>query len=152
MAKAIARSETDTTHFQPKATSTVFHKRYPVHSFDDGFGLYQLTNPVPSRNQIWNWKQNADSALTLLAAKLQQAKAKLGAHPGYTNAQLRLETYAKWNGGNYHVWNGSAWIEDPDYVCGCDSNPRKGKKANDPSAPCLYIAQCYANVTHSLEY
>ncbi|MBA4148847.1 MAG: hypothetical protein H0X66_12095 [Verrucomicrobia bacterium] len=156
MAKAIARSETNTTHFEPKKTATTFHKRYPKRSFDNGYGVFQLTNPIPTREQIWNWKKNTDAALILLATNRQAAKAKLDQHPGYTNVQLRLETYAKYNGGNtggnYHVWNGSAWIEDPDYVCGCDNTMRKGKKKNDPSAPCLYLSQCYANVTHRLEY
>ena len=35
----------------------------PLVSFDNGYGLGQLTNPVPSYEQIWNWKAQTKKIL-----------------------------------------------------------------------------------------
>jgi hypothetical protein len=32
----------------------------PLRSYDNGFGLYQLTDPKPTLDQLWNWKANVD--------------------------------------------------------------------------------------------
>ena len=112
--------------------------------------MYQLTDPVPNRNEIWNWKANTDAALILLAQKKQLAKNKLDAHPGYTDTQLRLETYAKWNAGFYHVWQNNQWIEDPSVICGCNGL-RNGQTVGPPLGPCTHIAQCFADAVHSNE-
>jgi len=33
---------------------------YPVLSGDNGYGMFQLTDPSPTDTQIWNWKLNVD--------------------------------------------------------------------------------------------
>ena len=35
----------------------------------------------------------------------------------YTQDKLRRETIRRWNGGSYHVWNGQAWVRNPNIVC-----------------------------------
>ena len=30
----------------------------PVVAFDKGYGMAQLTKPVPTYEQVWNWKEN----------------------------------------------------------------------------------------------
>src|SRR3984885_4625898 len=42
---------------------------HPIKSFDNGYGMCQLTAPVPSFTQIWNWKLNVDGGLALFAGK-----------------------------------------------------------------------------------
>ena len=31
---------------------------FPLKSYDNGYGIFQLTMPVPTCDQIWNWKSN----------------------------------------------------------------------------------------------
>ena len=40
----------------------------PIKSFDDSYGMCQLTTPTPSFEQIWNWKNNVDGGLALFAS------------------------------------------------------------------------------------
>jgi hypothetical protein len=37
----------------------------PIKSFDNGYGMCQLTTPVPTFDQAWNWKLNVDGGLKL---------------------------------------------------------------------------------------
>lgn len=37
----------------------------PNESFDGGFGIFQITNPKPTAQQIWSWKANPLFALDL---------------------------------------------------------------------------------------
>src|SRR5690606_2791196 len=41
----------------------------PIKSFDNGYGMCQLTTPTPTFEQVWNWKRNVDGGLTLFAQK-----------------------------------------------------------------------------------
>lgn len=155
MLKAIARVETDTTHYSATAIPPiVFHKRYPVHSADNGYGVFQLTNPQPSRAQIWNWQENATGAYAILQVKEADAIRYLNAHPGYTAFQLKMETYCRYNGGFYHVWDGNAWVRNPDVICNCGNpaNPRKGTLKSNPQSLCQVRGVCYADYTLTQEY
>lgn len=89
----------------------------PKVSFDGGYGISQLTAPPPTLAQCWNWKRNVDGGLALLGVKRRNATAYLGAHGSYTHTQLRLETVARWNGGAYHQWDGSAWVRPANIIC-----------------------------------
>ena len=90
----------------------------PVHSFDGGFGMAQLTNPVPSFAQVWNWKLNVDGALSLFAQKRVAAQAYLSRKGSYSESQLVHETVSRWNGGSYHVWDPpKGWIRKPAIFC-----------------------------------
>lgn len=42
---------------------------YPLVSSDGGFGVYQLTNPIPDYSQIFNWKENVNEGVRRLVLK-----------------------------------------------------------------------------------
>lgn len=116
----------------------------PLGSFDGGFGLCQLTNPVPTYRQCWSWKQNVRAGLALMAEKRRFAINHL-ARSGrtYTQDQLRRETTARWNGGAYHVWDGQAWVRNPDILC--DPNTGNiGWNLTDPDNAGLTLQQLRA--------
>ncbi len=41
----------------------------PNASFDFGFGIFQLTAPRPTAQQLWSWRANCDAALRLIEEK-----------------------------------------------------------------------------------
>jgi len=169
MLTAIAKVEGfgSPTQFEPKRgdkkLSNAFHYRCSLYEVaHGGYGLLQLTNPVPSRDQIWNWKSNISGGLAHLNSAITAATNYLNTHPNppITPLQIRLETYAKYNGGNgafFHVWQNNAWIEDPRFKCNCNGVLRKGIEVHIPPHPappvgtCRPIAQCYAEYAHSLD-
>jgi hypothetical protein len=91
----------------------------PIKSFDGGYGMAQLTEPTPSYEQVWNWNLNVDGGLSLFQSKISAAKAYLSQHGTYTQDQLQYEAVCRWNGGSYHVWDGTAqaWQRNPDVLC-----------------------------------
>jgi hypothetical protein len=92
----------------------------PIKSFDHGYGMCQLTNPVPTFEQVWNWKLNVDGGLTLFAQKRASAITYLSqGGRTYTADQLRYEAVCRWNGGPYHQWDakGGAWIRPSHVLC-----------------------------------
>lgn len=92
----------------------------PIKSFDNGYGLCQLTTPAPSYEQIWNWKLNVQGGLALFASKREAAIAYLGqSNRTFTPEQLRYESVCRWNGGAYHTWNQQAgqWVRNPNILC-----------------------------------
>ena len=92
----------------------------PIKSFDNGYGMCQLTTPAPTFAQIWNWKLNVEGGLSLFAQKRAAATAFLSqsARP-YTADQHTKETVCRWNGGSYHEWSAatSAWIRKANILC-----------------------------------
>jgi hypothetical protein len=95
----------------------------PVRSFDNGYGMAQLTSPVPTYEQVWNWKLNIDGGLNLFAQKRAAAIAYLSqSNRTYTEDQVKYEAVCRWNGGSYHVWDdkAGAWVRNPNILC--DSN------------------------------
>ena len=90
----------------------------PVVSFDGGVGLCQLTDPPPTPTQTWDWRANLAAGLALFAAKRAAAERRLGADGRrFTAAQATREAVCMWNGGDYHVWDGAAWVRPPAIVC-----------------------------------
>jgi hypothetical protein len=92
----------------------------PVKSFDNGYGMAQLTTPAPTYDQVWNWKKNIDAGLVLFGQKRSAAVAYLSqSSRSYTTDQLKYETVCRWNGGSYHVWDSktNAWVRNPDILC-----------------------------------
>jgi hypothetical protein len=92
----------------------------PVVAFDKGYGLTQMTNPAPSFEQVWNWKENVKAGVGLYQQKQALAKAHLSQQGRtYTSEQLRLETWTRWNGGSYFVWDsaGKTWIRNDNLLC-----------------------------------
>ena len=92
----------------------------PMRTFDHGYGMCQLTHPIPSFEQVWNWKHNVDGGLALFAEKHALAKHYLGQNGrSYTAQQLTYEAVCQWNGGSYHSWNAQtgAWVRTPTILC-----------------------------------
>jgi hypothetical protein len=92
----------------------------PVKSFDNGYGMCQLTSPAPTFDQVWNWKLNVDGGLTLFGQKRTAAISYLTqSSRTYTADQLKYETVCRWNGGSYHVWDSkaAAWARPSNILC-----------------------------------
>jgi hypothetical protein len=90
----------------------------PIKSFDNGYGMAQLTSPAPSYEQVWNWKSNIDGGLTLFGQKRAAALTYLTqSNRTYTSDQLKYEAVCRWNGGSYHTWDGTKWVRNPDILC-----------------------------------
>lgn len=98
-----------------------FNKRgEPVKSFDNGYGLCQLTTPVPKYDEVWNWQHNIAAGLKLFGKKRDAAIAYLSQDKRtYTADQLKYETVCRWNGGSYHEWDSkaSAWVRKSGILC-----------------------------------
>ena len=95
-------------------------KREPIKSFDNGFGMCQLTTPMPSFEQVWNWKSNVDGGLALFAQKRAGAIGYLGqSNRSFTADQVKFETVCRWNGGSYHEWDATAakWVRKSTLLC-----------------------------------
>jgi hypothetical protein len=92
----------------------------PIKSFDNGYGMCQLTTPRPSFEQVWNWKLNVDGGLRLFDQKRASAIAYLSqSNRTYTGDQLVREAVCRWNGGAYHAWDNKAaqWVRSPNILC-----------------------------------
>ena len=92
----------------------------PIKSFDNGYGMCQLTTPAPTFEEIWNWKKNVDGGVKLYLAKQSIARTYLSqAGRTFTDSQLQHETVCRWNGGSYHVWDakGLAWVRNANILC-----------------------------------
>lgn len=93
--------------------------REPIVAFDGGYGLTQLTDPKPKYNEAWDWKANIRTGVELYHAKRKEAENYLtGGKKGkrsYTEEQLQLETWCRWNSGRYHEWDeeNKQWIRNP---------------------------------------
>lgn len=92
----------------------------PIVAFDKGFGITQMTNPVPSYEQVWNWKANILAGSSIYKDKVRIAKKYLGqAGRTYTDDQLRHEVFSRWNGGSYHEWDrvSTSWVRKKNLLC-----------------------------------
>ena len=92
----------------------------PVKSFDNGYGMCQLTTPTPSFEQVWNWNLNIDGGLKLFEQKRTAAIAYLSqSGRTYTDDQLQHEAICRWNGGSYHSWDAKAggWVRPANILC-----------------------------------
>ena len=143
----------------------------PIKSFDNGYGMCQLTTPIPTIEQAWNWQRNVDGGLQLFEAKRIAAIAFL-AQSGrpYTADQVKYETVCRWNGGSYHQWDATAksWVRPSHILCdtktgniGWEMNEseNKGKTETElhardsssfssppgPGAKWKYLGVCYAD-------
>jgi hypothetical protein len=92
----------------------------PIKSFDNGYGMCQLTTPIPTFEQVWNWTLNVEGGLKLFAQKRASATTYLSQNGrSYTDDQLKYETVCRWNGGSYHEWDRAAsqWVRHPNILC-----------------------------------
>jgi hypothetical protein len=154
LATKIFRQETDFRHF--------FSDGEPLVSFDNGYGLGQATEPVPSFEQVWSWRAHVKYIIELvIKEKRALAKKYLDKHGSYSNEDLDMETLVHYNGANYHylVWNKSEkkWMENDRVLCDpeqsntgwdLDDTENKNKtlqqlRANEGAKP-KYTGRCYA--------
>lgn len=95
----------------------------PIVAFDKGYGITQMTNPAPTYEQIWSWKENILGGSEVYKDKVRAAKKYLAQQGrAYTDDQLRYEVFSRWNGGSYHQWDSVAevWVRKKSILC--DSN------------------------------
>ncbi len=95
-------------------------KGYPIKSFDNGYGMCQLTSPAPTYEEVWNWKKNVDGGVKLYQIKQNSARNYLSQSARtFTDSQLKYETICRWNGGAYHVWDATAlaWVRNGNILC-----------------------------------
>ncbi|MES2614078.1 MAG: PAAR domain-containing protein [Bdellovibrionota bacterium] len=103
----IINQESHYKHFDSK------YDHEPLTSFDNGFGLCQLTKPKPDYEHIWNWNLHLDAGIELLSEYKHEAEKYLSSKcktdkPNsitYTDDQLKRETISRWNGGVYYKWD-----------------------------------------------
>jgi hypothetical protein len=101
----------------------------PLVSFDNGYGMGQLTNPEPTYEQAWNWKATTKQIMEKRLPQCREiAKKYLDQHPGYTDDMLDLETLVPYNGmakkQRYHNWDPTAkkWIVNDNVLCDPDQS------------------------------
>ena len=109
---------------------------FPLYSqaLDNGYGIFQLTNPQPTYNQVWNWKANVDqgvviinskrtAAINWMARQRSQAQNQTGSSVPVPNEQVgpncffsdsstititdavAIKQYNGASGGNYCAWD-----------------------------------------------
>lgn len=148
MLEAVAETESEFRHFAQGTPGSTSIDGYPLEAGDHGYGVMQLTDPPPTRVQIWNWQENIDRALTGYVRPCWNAGSNwLNSHPenpgGITDEMRRLETYARYRGGvnpnnvgvmTYHFWDDEIEGATPCWTrrfVGCGypcSNPRAGQQ------------------------
>lgn len=84
----------------------------PLFGPPHGFGVMQIDNPPATARQIWDWKDNVRAGIALFNQKKEDARTYPARvrknHPtatDFTPAQLKLETYQRYNGGGYWQWD-----------------------------------------------
>lgn len=151
IAKKAFQQETSYSHF--------YSDNEPLVSFDNGYGIGQITNPKPSYSEAWNWKDHIKTVMNkFIPDKRNKAKSYLSSKGinSYTEDQYDVETLAFYNGaGRFHKWNEETkkWEENPDHICDPDSNKtwlknefpslssEELKKSNEKPK---YTGHCYA--------
>jgi hypothetical protein len=154
LAKKIFRQESKFCHF--------FSDNQPLMSFDNGYGLGQATEPAPTFEQVWNWKEHVKYIVTVvIKEKRSAAKKYLDKYGGYTKDDLDTETLVYYNGANYHylVWDSTQkkWQENKDILCdseqsnsGWDIKKAANKEKsltqlrNGEGGNPVYTGRCYA--------
>lgn len=63
----------------------------PILSFDCGFGTFQLTDPKPSIEEMWDWKKSVEAAKDIIISKKSTVKSKI---------LTELTKVDKWNKDN----------------------------------------------------
>lgn len=146
----------------------------PIVSFDQGYGITQMTQPAPSYEQVWSWKANIQGGSSIYQEKAQAAKKYLGqAGRAFTDEQLRFEVLSRWNGGAYHQWDATSlqWVRKQNLLCDSatgnvgwsmsngknqdkteselhardQATYKKGSKGQSAEHPWVYSGVCYAD-------
>lgn len=162
-------------HHEAKGKQFINADGEPVVAFDKGFGMAQLTKPKPTYDQAWDWKENVRAGLGLYQTKRKEARLYLAGNgkDSFTDEQLQLETFSRYNGGVYHKWDPKEkqWVRNPAILCdestgniGWNTTESenssksedelhkrdvgvygKGKKGQSKDHPWTYTGVCYAD-------
>lgn len=91
----------------------------PIVSFDQGYGMAQMTNPAPDYTTTWSWKENVKAGSDLFQTKREQAIRHLSQQGTYTDEMVEREAIALWNGGYYYKWDDttSSWVRKYNHLC-----------------------------------
>ena len=124
LARKIFQQESGYSHF--------YSDDMPLVSFDNGYGLGQATNPIPSYEQVWNWKAHVHYIVqAVIHGKRASARRYLDSHGNYTDDHLDTETLVYYNGANahYYVWDvrSGRWIVNGNVLC----DPRQSNSGWD---------------------
>ncbi|GBE54830.1 MAG TPA: hypothetical protein ENG83_02095 [Nitrospirae bacterium] len=151
--RVIAYIEARHRHFYPSIYGEPNGAIYPRENElgDGGFGVMQLTDPIPTYEQIWNYKLNIDAGVELIRSKLEQARGypefvrtigcttppqgdtyfcrpiqkKYPDATDFNSYELRMDTYSLYN-SDWHYWK---WIviDEKRGIKGWQSRHPKGK-------------------------
>ncbi|MGH6648445.1 hypothetical protein [Aquabacterium sp.] len=154
ISKKIFQQESKFRHF--------YSDDMPLVSFDNGYGLGQITNPEPTYEQVWNWKAHVKHVVTSFVKDLRKKSERyFSSHPGGTEDQIDTETLVFYNGANhhYHVWSETSktWVVNVNVICdptqsnkgwnGVDAK-NKGLSLADlqggKGSTAVYTGRCYA--------
>lgn len=108
----LAKHETHVKHF-------INSDGQPILSFDNGYGMTQVTNPPPDYNTVWNWKANVEAGRDLFQQKVDDARKHLSEYGNFTEDMVQREAIALWNGGFYYRWDTQAnsWVRQYNHLC-----------------------------------
>jgi hypothetical protein len=134
----------------------------PLVSFDNGYGLGQITNPEPTYEQVWNWKAHVKQVVASFVKDLRKKSERyFSSHAGATEDQIDMETLVFYNGANHHyyVWSedSKSWVVNSNVVCdptqsnkGWNMTDSKNEKLSlvdlqgKKGAEAIYTGRCYA--------
>ncbi|HIE8865396.1 TPA: hypothetical protein ACXP4I_000199 [Klebsiella variicola] len=91
----------------------------PIVSFDQGYGMVQMTNPAPDYTTAWSWKENVKAGSDLFQTKREQAINHLSQHGTYSDEMVEREAISLWNGGYYYKWDSrsNSWVRKYNHLC-----------------------------------
>lgn len=126
LVKKIFKQESKTKHF--------YSDEMPLTSFDNGYGLGQLTNAPPTYEQIWSWKKHVNEVMSVrIPTHRKKARDYLAVHGSFDQAMLDLETLTSYNGlahkQHYHNWDAQKkqWLVNDNVIC----DPNQSNKGWD---------------------
>lgn len=111
-------------HFWPSFFGEPKASIYPIENStgDGGFGVMQLTNPIPTYRQIWHWKDNVDAGINVIKDKIHDAsngaegfpQRQRNKHPdfkldNFSPGQLKMDVYSLFRGGHYWMATETGW-------------------------------------------
>ncbi|EKK5244494.1 hypothetical protein ACI00O_001426 [Cronobacter sakazakii] len=106
----------------------------PIVSFDQSYGMAQMTNPAPDYTTTWSWKEYVKAGRDLFQTKCEQAINHFRQHEAYTDEMVEWEAIALWNGGYYYKWDEttSSWVCKYNHLCDSTSG-NIGWNMNNPT-------------------
>lgn len=125
--KEIIRDQISNIEFQVTAYRKSQFRQFgsegnPLFGPPNGFGIMQIDNPPATIQQIWSWQANIVAGNALFEQKSRDAKSypsrvrnQYPEATDFTEKELKLETYQRYNGGAYWKWHDTSkkWQASP---------------------------------------